>query len=90
MVSHNSISLLALFLSMLSLSPASSLYEDNLERVHFQPRARDVQYLPLHHISALNYSSVTEVYTKTLETIQLVSSLKNKMVRADISILLYG
>jgi hypothetical protein len=53
---------------------------ETLERVHFQPMAREIIYSPLTDITTVNYNNISEVYTRVIETIQLVAALKNEMV----------
>lgn len=68
------------FLSSGLLLPAACIYDSNLERIHFQYKAREVRYPSLATISTLNYHNVTEVYVKALECHQFVGALKNEMV----------
>lgn len=70
-------------LSALALSPAGTLalYGGmTLERVHFQPMARDIIYAQLTNINTMNYMNLSEVYTRVIECNQLVAALKNEMV----------
>lgn len=55
-----------------------------LERVHFQPWARDIIYSELTNINTMNYMNVSEVYTRVIESNQLVAALRNAMVSIDV------
>lgn len=69
---------------LLALSPAESLAlyggEAALERVHFQPMARDIIYAQLTNITSMNYMNLSEVYIRVIECNQMVAALKNEMV----------
>lgn len=69
-------------LSCLVVSPGGmALYGgETLERVHFQPMAREIMYSPLADITTVNYVNVSEVYTRVIECNQMVAALKNEMV----------
>lgn len=75
---------ISMLYALLALIPSESLallYDgESLDKVHFQPMARDIMYGPLSNIDTVNYQNLTEVYTRVIECNQMVAALKNEMV----------
>ena len=68
-------------LFLLMLRTALAQYDGlPLERVHFQPMARDIIYPPLTNIDALSHRTVSDVHTRVIECSQMVTALRNEMV----------
>lgn len=61
-------------------STSGLLYENTLEKNHFPPMAKNVQYHALTNINTLDRANVSEIYIRVLECGQLVAALRNEMV----------
>ena len=76
----------SVFLLLLLLQSSQAQYGgETLERLHFQPSARDIIYTDLTSINTVNYMNVSEVYVRVIECHQMAAALKSEMVSVQIS-----